>query len=574
MNPDNIYLDRAKVVPPAANTRGTTSVNLNYVDPEVWLRRQHAARHELADYNLYAASEAGATSCVAIHELDVVVGGNAQVACDNDEYRRMIPEIPDYCDDGNNATELGHNAEIHQPSLGTRGITATSVNLNDVDPEVWLRRQHAAMDNKRSDFCCHTRNGAATLRTSMQGKELGVSCGNTAEDTTNGMLVDNKDIKFGENAETDLTNHISININNMDTEEWLIKQHSLAMRENIARQEHGSSLLSLSIKRRIEKTSDKSDCQRVMSNDDGEKSLIKQRLEEKDDTCVQLVDEDGVDTVLDATNAVIDNAYEENVFAGILANRDSMGSNPETSIGQLLLLPQPTAGSDMIGDNGVPVAHVQRMSNLETSASTGFFAVQSFLRRDVLVIDGELTQEAKNRQALRLISCVVLTVITVVVVVIISAVAATNSRSKSSPQIVLSARATRAPSTSKAPSQSPSPPPKLLLTPSEMLTFTLEQGFVRVPNDNPGLTMTFKDVSAFPLERLFTSTLLRRDKNFTVFGLNPTAIKALLARTDLVDKLFKPQFTGHLVSYFHRCFRRCIRQHTRIHLCSPPRTFP
>jgi len=39
-----------------------------------------------------------------------------------------------------------------------------------------------------------------------------------------------------------------------------------------------------------------------------------------------------------------------------------------------------------------------------------FLPFRVFLRWDVLVIDGKLTQEAKNQQALRLISCVVLTV--------------------------------------------------------------------------------------------------------------------------------------------------------------------
>jgi hypothetical protein len=160
----------------------------------------------------------------------------------------------------------------------------------------------------------------------------------------------------------------------------------------------------------------------------------------------------------------------------------------------------------------------------------------------VLVVDGEVTQEEKNRKALIMVSFVVFVAIALIVLVVAFSTLAMNRNGRNPPESGrLQPTAMNTTNNSKAAGQN-----HTLKEPSMIATFvrnqTIADGF-RANTSDPSRSLLIIPVGGYILD------LLRRPGiNMTVFGQTANGYYEMAKIPQLIAKVFQPSYSGHIVS--------------------------
>ena len=156
---------------------------------------------------------------------------------------------------------------------------------------------------------------------------------------------------------------------------------------------------------------------------------------------------------------------------------------------------------------------------------------QSFagsLVEDILLVQGERTQESKNRRALIHVTCAVFVVMAIVAGI-----------------VSLFSRKTQASATARNNWTASSPTGSPILVSSSSVDFpnkTLADGFILAANENPG-----NSLQIIPIADVFLDILRQTDRNMTVFGLTEGAVSQLVNNYQMLKRAIQPTYSGHMV---------------------------
>jgi hypothetical protein len=174
-------------------------------------------------------------------------------------------------------------------------------------------------------------------------------------------------------------------------------------------------------------------------------------------------------------------------------------------------------------DHGMP-----EMQTRNSGISRQSFA--GSLVEDILLVQGERTQESKNRRALIHVTCAVFVVMAIV-----------------AGFVSLFSRKTQASATAQNNRTASSPTVSPILVSSSSVDFpnkTLADGFILAANENP-----IYNLQIIPIAAVFLDILRQTDKNMTVFGFTEGALSQLMNNYQLLTRAIQPTYSGQMVRY-------------------------
>jgi hypothetical protein len=159
----------------------------------------------------------------------------------------------------------------------------------------------------------------------------------------------------------------------------------------------------------------------------------------------------------------------------------------------------------------------------------------------VLVVEGEVTQEVKNRKVLIMVSLGVFVAIALIVLVVaLSTLAMKRNGPASSQSGVLATASMNTTDDNNIVGQKNTP--ELSIT-TILPNQTIADGFLRANTSDPGRSLLIVPIGRYVLD------LLRRPGiNMTVFGLTDNDYYEMAKIPKLIAKVFQPSYSGHIVS--------------------------
>jgi hypothetical protein len=298
-------------------------------------------------------------------------------------------------------------------------------------------------------------------------------------------------------ATTRMDRRPSANLNSMDPEDWLIKNQ-----ESIGQTAH----------RLIPPA-------RIKSGDEPDYEALEYATE---------CDE----TSIDHKNSADDLEYPTTIPSGY--PRTAQTSETQTN-SKSESLPTVSRRHDVeCGDEEMMTAHVEFVQTLTEHSTPGLqsrstrlscHSCEGSLVEDILVVQGERTQEAKNRRALIHVTSAVFVVLAIVAGVVFN----------------FSRKTHEATATALNNMTAPSP---IVFPVQEFPNMTIADGLVWANNEHPSNSLL-----TIPIADVFIDILRQTDRNMTVLGLSEDAIGQFMNNFQILKMAIQPTYSGHTVSY-------------------------